>query len=95
MDVRESFVAQLTHWLEMTEQETSCVLRQQHVRRLFLAIADNTDLLLLDDQEFKGMSRLRSMVIQKLGEWNLESATNTEKQIAAEFSWLLFKLNPI
>jgi hypothetical protein len=95
MDVRESFVAQLTHWLEMTEQETSCVLRKQHVRRLFLAIADNTDLLLLDDQEFKGMSRLRSMVIQKLGEWNLESATNTEKQIAAEFSWLLFKLNPI
>ena len=95
MDVRESFVAQLTHWLEMTEQETSCVLRQQHVRRLFLAIADNTDLLLLDDQEFKGMTRLRSMVIQKLGEWNLESATNTEKQIAAEFSWLLFKLNPI
>ena len=95
MDVRESFVAQLTHWLEMTEQETSCVLRQQHVRRLFLAIADNTDLLLLDDQEFKGMSRLRSMVIQKLGEWNLESATNTEKQIAAEFSWLLFRLNPI
>lgn len=95
MDVRESFVAQLTHWLEMTEQETSCVLRQQHVRRLFLAIADNTDLLLLDDQEFRGMSRLRSMVIQKLGEWNLESATNTEKQIAAEFSWLLFRLNPI
>lgn len=95
MDVRESFVAQLTHWLEMTEQETSCVLRQQHVRRLFLAIADNTDLLLLDDQEFRGMTRLRSMVIQKLGEWNLESATNTEKQIAAEFSWLLFKLNPI
>lgn len=85
MDVRESFVAQLTHWLEMTEQETSCVLRQQHVRRLFLAIADNTDLLLLDDQEFRGMTRLRSMVIQKLGEWNLESATNTEKQIAAEF----------
>ena len=95
MDVRESFVAQLTHWLEMTEQETSCVLRQQHVRRLFLAIADNTDLLLLDDQEFRGMTRLRGMVIQKLGEWNLESATNTEKQIAAEFSWLLFKLNPI
>ena len=95
MDVRESFVAQLTHWLEMTEQETSCVLRQQHVRRLFLAIADNTDLLLLDDQEFRGMTRLRSMVIQKLGDWNLESATNTEKQIAAEFSWLLFKLNPI
>ena len=95
MDVRESFVAQLTHWLEMTEQETSCVLRQQHVRRLFLAIADNTDLLLLDDQEFRGMTRLRSMVIQKLGEWNLESATNTEKQIAAEFSWLLFRLNPI
>ena len=95
MDVRESFVAQLTHWLEMTEQETSCVLRQQHVRRLFLAIADNTDLLLLDDQEFRGMTRLRGMVIQKLGEWNLESATNTEKQIAAEFSWLLFRLNPI
>jgi len=44
--MRESFVAQLTHWIEMTEQETSCVLRQQHVRRLFLTIADNTDLLL-------------------------------------------------
>jgi hypothetical protein len=94
-EMRESFVAQLTHWIEMTEQETSCVLRQQHVRRLFLAIADNTDLLLLDDQNFKGMTRLRGIVVQKLGDWGLESATNTEKQIAAEFSWLLFRLNPI